>query len=194
MKTYGGVEVFLDLGINWRWVESITPRPLYPWGKISRYPMDRRLGGLHSRSGRREEKIRNPTKTRAPTPQKSIPSPINSSKQQRISQSENILFWKVKHKPSNKDDTTVMETRNLRSKAITEQVGSSGKAPSCFRMVSGSNLGRDYSDWAFNAVPHSCQVSGGAVPPLGHCDILSSLSSSVITPSSAALWSELHHH
>jgi hypothetical protein len=49
---------FLDLGTNWCWVVSFTPRPLYPRGKSPRYPLDRRLNGPQSRSGRRgEEKI-----------------------------------------------------------------------------------------------------------------------------------------
>jgi hypothetical protein len=40
-------------------VVSFTPMPLYPRGKSLRYPLDRRLGGPQSRSGRlREEKIR----------------------------------------------------------------------------------------------------------------------------------------
>jgi hypothetical protein len=47
-----------DLGITWRWVVSFTPRPLYPKGKIPWYPLDRRLCGPQSRSGRSgEEKI-----------------------------------------------------------------------------------------------------------------------------------------
>jgi hypothetical protein len=40
-----------DLSIRWRWVVSFTSRPLYPLGKISQYPLDRRLGGPHSQSG-----------------------------------------------------------------------------------------------------------------------------------------------
>jgi hypothetical protein len=56
MKAYGGSgcidQHFLDLGTSWRWVVSFTPRPLYPRGKRPRYPFDRRLGGLQSRSGR----------------------------------------------------------------------------------------------------------------------------------------------
>jgi hypothetical protein len=39
---------FLDLGTRWRWVVSFTPLPLYPRGKSSRYPLDRRLGGPES--------------------------------------------------------------------------------------------------------------------------------------------------
>jgi hypothetical protein len=46
---------FLDLGTSWRWVLSFTHRRLYPQGKSPRSPLDRRLGGLQSRSGRREE-------------------------------------------------------------------------------------------------------------------------------------------
>jgi len=41
----------LDLGARWRWVDSFTPRPLYPPGKEPQYPMDRRLGGPQSWSG-----------------------------------------------------------------------------------------------------------------------------------------------
>jgi len=41
----------LNLGTRWKWVVSFTPRPLYPCGKISRYPSDRRLSVSQSRSG-----------------------------------------------------------------------------------------------------------------------------------------------
>jgi hypothetical protein len=48
MKTYwgnGGIAPrILDL--------DFTPRPLYPQGKSSWYPLDRRLGGLKNRYGR----------------------------------------------------------------------------------------------------------------------------------------------
>jgi hypothetical protein len=47
-----------DLSTRWRWVASLTARLLYPWGNRFRYPLDRRLGGPQSRSGRcGEEKI-----------------------------------------------------------------------------------------------------------------------------------------
>jgi hypothetical protein len=47
---------------------NFMPRPLYPWGKSLRYPLDRRLGGPQSRSGRRgEEKILDPTRIPTPT-------------------------------------------------------------------------------------------------------------------------------
>jgi hypothetical protein len=42
----------LDFGNRWRWVVSFTPWPLYPQGKSPWYPLDRRLGGTQSRSGR----------------------------------------------------------------------------------------------------------------------------------------------
>jgi hypothetical protein len=43
----------LDLGTRWRWVVSFTPRLLYPQGKSPwQQPLDRRLGGPQSRSGR----------------------------------------------------------------------------------------------------------------------------------------------
>jgi hypothetical protein len=65
---------FLDLGTKWRWVVSFTPWPHYPRGKISRYPLDRRLDGPQSRSGRRgEEKILDHNGTRTPTPRSSSP-------------------------------------------------------------------------------------------------------------------------
>jgi hypothetical protein len=55
MKTFWGSGSIaprtLDLGTRWRWVVSFTPRPLYPPGKSSWYPLDRRLGGPQSRSG-----------------------------------------------------------------------------------------------------------------------------------------------
>jgi hypothetical protein len=54
MKTYWGSEGIapriLDLGSRLSWVASFTHQPLYPQGKSSRYPSDRRLGGHQSRS------------------------------------------------------------------------------------------------------------------------------------------------
>jgi hypothetical protein len=41
-----------DLGTRWSWVVSFTPQPLYLQGKSPWYPLDRRLGGPQSRSGR----------------------------------------------------------------------------------------------------------------------------------------------
>jgi hypothetical protein len=38
-------------------VVSFTPRPLYPQGKSSWYPLGRRLGGPQSRSGRGGEEV-----------------------------------------------------------------------------------------------------------------------------------------
>jgi hypothetical protein len=56
MKTYrgsGGIAPrILDLSTRWRWVVSFTPLPLYPQGKSPWYPLDRRLSGPESRSGR----------------------------------------------------------------------------------------------------------------------------------------------
>jgi hypothetical protein len=59
----------LDLGTSWRWVVSFTHRPLYLRGKSPLYPLDRRLDGPQSRSGRRGEDTNlAPTGTRTPTP------------------------------------------------------------------------------------------------------------------------------
>jgi hypothetical protein len=53
---------FLDLGSRWRWVVSFMSLSLKPRGKAPRYPLDRRLGGPHTRSGRHGEvKILEPT-------------------------------------------------------------------------------------------------------------------------------------
>jgi hypothetical protein len=55
---------FLDLGTSWKWAVSFTLRSLYP-----RYPLDRRLDGSQSQSGRYgEEKMFHLTETRTATP------------------------------------------------------------------------------------------------------------------------------
>jgi len=49
----GGIAArFLDLSTRWRWVVSFTTRPLCPQVKSPWYPLDRRLVGPQSRSGR----------------------------------------------------------------------------------------------------------------------------------------------
>jgi hypothetical protein len=54
MKAYWGSESMApripDLGTIWRWMTNFTSRPLYPQSKRQWYPLDRRLGGLQSRS------------------------------------------------------------------------------------------------------------------------------------------------
>jgi hypothetical protein len=56
MKAYWGngcIDLrILDLGTRWRWVVSLTPRPLYSQGKSPWYPLDRRLGDPQSLPGR----------------------------------------------------------------------------------------------------------------------------------------------
>jgi hypothetical protein len=56
MKTYwgsGGIApIILKLGTRWRRIVSFTPRSLYLRGKSPLYQLDRRLGGLQSRTGR----------------------------------------------------------------------------------------------------------------------------------------------
>jgi hypothetical protein len=51
VKAYWG-HAFFDLGTMWKWVVSFTPQPLCPQGKSPWYPINRRLGGPQSRSGR----------------------------------------------------------------------------------------------------------------------------------------------
>jgi hypothetical protein len=80
MKTNRGVDVddplFLDLGISWRWVVSLTPRPLYFRWISPRYTLDRSLVESQSRSDRnREKEILDPTRTRTPIPLSSSPYP-----------------------------------------------------------------------------------------------------------------------
>jgi hypothetical protein len=41
----------LNLGTRWRWVVSFKPQPLYSWGFVLQYPLDRRLGGSQSQFG-----------------------------------------------------------------------------------------------------------------------------------------------
>jgi hypothetical protein len=56
MKAYWGMEAqlhsFFELGTKWRWGVIFTLQPLYVQGKSPWYPLDRRLDGLQSRSGR----------------------------------------------------------------------------------------------------------------------------------------------
>jgi hypothetical protein len=56
MKVYWGngglASGILDIGTRWRWVVSFMPRPLYPQGKRTCYPLVRRFGRPQSRSGR----------------------------------------------------------------------------------------------------------------------------------------------
>jgi hypothetical protein len=40
-----------DLSTRYGWVVILMPRPLYPRGKKPQYPLNRGLGGPHSRSG-----------------------------------------------------------------------------------------------------------------------------------------------
>jgi hypothetical protein len=49
----------LNLRTKWRWVVSLTPRPLYSREKSYRYPLDRRLGGPRTQYGRCGPKKKN---------------------------------------------------------------------------------------------------------------------------------------
>ena len=67
-KTQRGEQIIaypsFNFGVRWRWVVSTTRRLLYPPGK-TRYPLYRRLGGPHGRSGR-VRRISPPTGIRSP--------------------------------------------------------------------------------------------------------------------------------
>jgi hypothetical protein len=59
---------FLNLGTNWRWIVSLTSRPLYPWGKSPRFALEKRLGGPQHWSVQHGGiKILVPTGNRTPT-------------------------------------------------------------------------------------------------------------------------------
>jgi hypothetical protein len=51
-KSKGTVLCIFDFGTRWRWVASFTFQPLYPQERVPRYPLDRRLDGPQSLSGR----------------------------------------------------------------------------------------------------------------------------------------------
>jgi hypothetical protein len=78
MKAYGGVDVYIHNFLTsalagGEWSASRHDR-FTPQGKSPPYPLDRRLGGPQSWSGRRrEEKIHDPTGIRTLTPRSSSP-------------------------------------------------------------------------------------------------------------------------
>jgi hypothetical protein len=87
MEEWIYISTILDLCTRWRWLLSFTPRPFYPRGKNDLYPLDRRLTGPESLSGRCEkEKNFVPTGNRTPVVQPvtrrytdwAIPAPMQS--------------------------------------------------------------------------------------------------------------------
>jgi hypothetical protein len=104
---------FLDVGTSWRWVVSFTPRSLYLRGKRSHYPLDRRLGGPQSWSGRCEEKILDLTGIRTPTPRSSSPQlvaiPTTLSR---------LYIWKVAANVSNKLSSSLEFGRGVSNSSI----------------------------------------------------------------------------
>jgi hypothetical protein len=78
------------LGSRWRWVVSFTPRPLYSQGKSPWYPLDRRLGGPYSRSGRGGgEKNSQPPQGIKPW---NLDSPARSPALYQLSYHDSLLF------------------------------------------------------------------------------------------------------
>jgi hypothetical protein len=68
----------LDLGSRWRWVVSFTPWRIYPRGKSTRCPLDRRLGGPQCLYGRLEvENISCPC--RESNPDRPVRNPLPNS-------------------------------------------------------------------------------------------------------------------
>jgi hypothetical protein len=72
MKVYGGVDV--EIHIMLRWVVSFKPRPLYPWRKSPRYPLDKMLGGPQNQFEQFEKRqFFTPIGSRTATPRSSSP-------------------------------------------------------------------------------------------------------------------------
>jgi hypothetical protein len=58
MEEWRYSSTILDLGTRRRSLDTFSPRPFHSWVNCSRHPLDRRLGGPQSRSGRSwEEQI-----------------------------------------------------------------------------------------------------------------------------------------
>jgi hypothetical protein len=81
MKAYwvsgGIIPRVVNVGTRWKWVVSCTPGPLYSPGKGRLYPLDKRLSGTQSRSGRgAEEKKIISLPLPGIEPRSSIPYPV----------------------------------------------------------------------------------------------------------------------
>jgi hypothetical protein len=75
-------------------VVSFTTRPLYPRGRNSRYPLDRRLGGPQNRSERRaKEKILDPTGTRIPPHRSSSSKPVGHLIRRNLSSTSVVITY-----------------------------------------------------------------------------------------------------
>jgi hypothetical protein len=117
MKAYWGsgyiVPCIFDLGARWRWVVSFTPRPLYSHGKSPWYPLNRRLGGLQSRSGRGGEEKNS-------HPQPGLKSPVIQTVAQRCTteltrllcnKAAPLSFWGVQQKTSVSMNSHMIRTK-----------------------------------------------------------------------------------
>jgi hypothetical protein len=82
--------IFLDLGTSWRWVVSFTPRQLYPRRRRPRYPLNRRLGGPQSRSGRKPVAV--------PTTKRYFQYLITRT-EQRLVVSHEVMLFAVRPQP-----------------------------------------------------------------------------------------------
>jgi hypothetical protein len=67
------IYIFLTSALAGDEWSASRPGRFIPGVRAPGIQMDRRLGGPESRSGRREEKILDPTGTRTPTPRSSSP-------------------------------------------------------------------------------------------------------------------------
>jgi hypothetical protein len=74
---------FFDLDTSWKWVVSFTP-----W-----YPLDRKLGGTQSRSGRYGEVILDTTGT--PNPGPSVTQPVASHYTDCVIPAPTIMVYRM---------------------------------------------------------------------------------------------------
>jgi hypothetical protein len=117
MKEYWGsgciAPSILDFDTRWRWVVIFTTRPLYPQGKSPWYPLDRRLGGPQSLSGRGGE-----NKNSKPLP--GIETPIFQPVAQRYTTELPRLWWRLKCKCKKKILQIKCKTATIFSVASTK--------------------------------------------------------------------------
>jgi hypothetical protein len=93
------LHAFFDLGTRWLTVVRFTIRPLYPQGKTPRYPLDTRLGGPQSLSGRSVEDT-NFHAHRESNPDHSIIQPLA----RRYTELSPVIMWVLNY--NNDDDSS----------------------------------------------------------------------------------------
>jgi hypothetical protein len=118
MKAYWGsgriAPLILNLSTAWRWVVSLTPRPLCVRWKSPRYPLDRRLYRPRNRS-ERDGEVKNPCPCRESNPGRPACSSVAILTELRINSRFSMSTCVVLHFHFPGDDrmTAITETRDL---------------------------------------------------------------------------------